>query len=105
MFANSAASMMRIKFKSKERSLTLQENRTYTGNINLQKKLIDDTRKSARKNVSDVSKSTFVCKKKTDIIINGIYFLKEKNDLLKRVIAEMRIKMQVCLQGNRRHIE
>ena len=47
----------RIKFKSKQRSLRSQENRTY---INLQEKLIEAPRISARKkNGLSISKSTF----------------------------------------------
>ena len=38
------------------------------------------------------------------IIINEVDLLKENQDLIKRVMAEMRRRMQVCLQRNWEHI-
>ena len=86
----------------------------------LQEKLINDPRISARKNGLEISIRVHLTEslsanwndiliwcmyKKKEQIINAVDLLKENQDLLKRVIAGMRRRMQVCLQRNWGHIE
>ena len=104
---------------NKDRSGRRRTERTQQENIKLlQEKLLRDPKISATKNGFAISKSTFYRITKRDsqwypykmhvrkeIILNEVDLLKFNQDLLNRVVAKMRRKMQVCLQRNGGHIE